>query len=231
MKTIHYVAMGLLGLLTINAWTSPATVKTVSINKETAATIINIKYPQGFKNKSIDQAVIKLVDNAQQSFAKPDPSAEKLPNDLPGKNSLNIDYKIMYQDKKAVSIFFSLSMFTRGAAHPANSIEILNFIDGKPVSLSDLFKPDSSYLTKIADHARTVLQKRDLNSDKTWLNDGTKAVASNYKNWYFTPFGISIVFDTYQVAAYVYGPQTVEISKAQFKSWLRPSVAAMVWSS
>lgn len=230
MKTIPYLVAGLLSVLAVNIWASAATVKTVSIQKETATAIINIKYPQGFSHPSINQAVLTLIDDARQSFGKPDPTQADLPKDLPGKNGLNIDYKIMYQDHQAVSIFFSFSIYNRGAAHPANTVQVLNFIDGKPVSMGDLFKEGAPYLKTIAAYCHDILKKKHL-SDEKWLNDGTQAIAKNYKNWYFTPFGLSIVFDTYQVAPYVSGPQTVQVPKAQFKTWLRPAAASKIWSN
>lgn len=229
MKTIRYLALGLLSLFLVTLWASPATIKTVSIQQETPTAIINIKYPQGFSHPSINKAVLKLINDARESFGKPDPTQADLPKDLPGKNSLNIDYKIMYQEKKAVSIFFSFSLYSRGAAHPANTVKIVNFLDGKPVLMGDLFKANTPYLTTIASYCHTILQKKQL-SDEKWLNDGTQAVAKNYQNWYFTPFGVAVVFDTYQVAPYVSGPQTVQVPRTQFNTWLRPPVVAKVWS-
>lgn len=202
--------------------------KTVEIKKETAEMDLQIKYPQGFADKSIDTAVLTLIEALQK--ADTPKNEAKLPADVPGKNSLYIDYKTQFQNKQALSLVFSISTYSRGAAHPANQVKSLNFLKGLVVNLEQLFKPNSDYLTKIAALSRESIMKKKI-SDKDWVTKGTQPTTENYKNWFFTKNGLAIVFDTYQVAAYVYGPQTVEISKVELKNFLRPEVVNAVWGN
>lgn len=230
MKKLLMILTGLFCLISNDVWSALMAPRTVIIKTETATDIIDIKYPQGFADKQIDAAVSELISQAQKSFEKPDPDLADLPADIPGKNGLNIAYQLMFQNKRALSLLFNLSAYARGAAHPANSVQTLNFIDGKPVSLADLFKKDTGYLAKIAEFSLKVLQKKNI-SDAEWLNKGTSATAINYKNWYFNQKGIAIVFDTYQVAAYVYGPQTVTIPRSVIQDFIRPDIAKTLWGN
>jgi len=202
---------------------------TVVIKKESADFALDIKYPQGFSDKQIDTTVKALIDETLKT-SENDNVIDDSPSDAPGKNGLYINFKQMYQNKQALSLLFDISTFAKGAAHPNNSVHSLNFVKGNQVTLEQLFKPQTPYLSKIADFSRTELLKNN-DFDKKWLNDGTEATAENYKNWYFTKDGLAIVFDTYQVAAYVYGPQTITIPHKLLKDMLQPDIESAVWGN
>lgn len=208
-----------------------ATLKTVTIKNENAKQVIDIQYPQGFANPQINATIEHRIQAIRQSFEKPDQDAQNLPADVPGKDGLTITYKVAFENKQAVSVLFSISAYRRGAAHPNNTVQTLNFINGKPVSLADLFKENTSALQKMADYSHEAIKKKAINEDEQWLKEGTKAVADNYKNWYFNSKGISIVFDPYQVAAYVYGPQTVTIPQVVVQDAMRSDVTKAVWGN
>lgn len=212
--------------LSINTvWASAP--QTVTIKKETDSFDLDLKYPQGFADKNIDSIVKAFIDETQKADANPD--ANDVPN-APGKNSLYIDYKIEFQNKHAVSLLFNVAVYNRGAAHPNNTVRTFNFIDGKEITLDELFKPETNYLSKLAELSRPAILKKKI-SDENWVTTGTKPTKENYRNWHFAADGLAIVFDTYQVAAYVYGPQTITISKSKLTTWLQPSVAKAVWGS
>lgn len=203
--------------------------KTVAINKDTPDLVLDVKYPQGFEDKNIDVAIESFINEAQKNYMpEPDPN---LPADVPGKNGLYIDYENKFQQNKALSLMFMISANTRGTAHPSNMIRSLNFVDGKPVKLEQLFKPDSNYLVSLAAYCKKALSKESKDKfDDSELATGTKPSEENYNNWYFTTDGLAIVFDTYQVAAYVYGPQTVKIPRVELKN-LRPEMAKAIWGN
>ncbi|RMX22057.1 DUF3298/DUF4163 domain-containing protein [Legionella jordanis] len=201
--------------------------KTVAVKKETNTFDLDLKYPQGFANETIDETVKKFINETQQADANPDANEDV---NAPGKNSLYVDYKIKFQNKNAVSLLFTVSVNHRGAAHPNNSVKTFNFLNGQEISLSDLFKSDSNYLKKISTLSRAELIKKKI-SDDNWIISGTSPKEDNYRNWYFTEKGLTIVFDTYQVAAYVYGPQEIEIAKSTLIHLLRPEIAKLVWGN
>ncbi|KTD13367.1 DUF3298 and DUF4163 domain-containing protein [Legionella jamestowniensis] len=225
MKKLLGGLMLVVALATNLTWAeSPTTVK---IKKENATFDLDIKYPQGFANKNIDKTVKNFIDETQRADFNPDTDEA---SDAPGKNSLYIDYKLEFQNQNAVSLLFTISVNNRGAAHPNNSIKTFNFIDGKEVTLADLFKSDTNYLPEIAKFSRMTLLEKKI-SDEEWVAKGTEPTEENYRNWHFVKDGVAIVFDTYQVAAYVYGPQTVIISKSKLANWLRPEVAKALWGN
>ncbi|QRN04390.1 DUF3298 domain-containing protein [Legionella sp. MW5194] len=207
------------------------TLKAVTIKNENAKQVIDIQYPQGFANPQINQTIEHLIQSIRQSFDKADPDAQNLPADVPGKDGLTITYKVMFDNQQAVSVLFNVSAYRRGAAHPNNTAQTLNFINGKPVTVAELFKDNTNALQKMADFSYEAIKKKAINDDEQWLREGTKATAENYKNWYFSSKGISIVFDPYQVAAYVYGPQTVTIPRAVIQDALRSDVIKAVWGN
>lgn len=229
MNKMILTLIGMAYLFANSLWAATAP-KTIVINTDTAVESVNIKYPQGFADKQIDKAVAALIEKDKAAFAKPNPAQDNLPPGAPGKHGLYIDYKIMFQNKRALSLLFSQSVNERGAAHPNNTVQTLNFIDAKEVHLNDLFKENSNYLAKISQYALTALQKKSI-SDEQWLKNGTKATMDNYKNWYFTSKGLVIVFDTYQVAAYVYGPQKVIIPQSVIKEALHDDVVQALWGN
>ncbi|ASQ45298.1 DUF3298 and DUF4163 domain-containing protein [Legionella clemsonensis] len=198
---------------------------TVTIKKETPTFDLDIKYPQGFANRNIDKVIKAFIDETQQADSNPDASTAS----TSGKNSLYIDYKLPFQNEKAVSLLFTVSVYS-GGAHPNNTVKTFNFIEGQEITLADVFKPESPYLSQIAKVSRAAILEKKL-SDEKWVITGTEPTADNYRNWNFTKDGIAIVFDTYQVAAYVYGPQTVEIPRSKLANWLRPEIAKVLWGT
>lgn len=203
-------------------------VNPTSIKKETSAYIIDVKYPQGFKDPRINAAVQDFIEKTKKSFFKEIADDTDIPADAPGKTGLNVTYSLPYKTKNALSVSFNISIYHRGAAHPSNTVAVLNFINGRQVQLSDLFRPEVNYLKPIASFCSKKITEKNF-SDTKWIAEGTNPVAKNYKIWAFSAKGINIIFDTYQVAAYVYGPQTVKIPLSQISSLLKPEIMHSVW--
>lgn len=205
-------------------------VNPMSIKKETPEYIIDIKYPQGFKSTQIDQAVKQYIDNIQKSFMNELSEDADTPADAPGKTGLNVTYEIPYSSENALSVRFNVSIYHRGAAHPLNTVVVDSFVKGQQVTLNDLFLSGSNYLQPIAELSKKAITAKKI-SDKKWIAEGTKASAENYATWYFTEKGINFIFNTYQVAAYVYGEQTVVIPFSSISTLVKPEFAKAVWGN
>jgi Protein of unknown function (DUF3298) len=219
MKRSVFTLMGLCFSLG-TAWALPKTV----VIKETSANLDQvIKYPQDFAAKNIDKLVRERINAVRNSSL-----LGQGPTYVPGKNTLHIDYKTEFQARNALSLLFFVSTYSPGAAHPNNRVITLNFLNNQQVSLEQLFKANSDYLTPIAKFSQAAIAKKKI-SKQDWLAKGTKPTQENYKNWFFSKNGLTIVFDTYQVAPYVYGPQMVEIPKASLAKLFRPEVINSVW--
>lgn len=229
-KPINYVLKtGLTLGLILNSFLAQAINPTV-IKKETANYILDIKYPQGFKSPTINTAIKDFIASTQKSFMNDLSQDADTPADAPGKTSLNITYAIPYKTKNAVSVRFNVSIFHRGAAHPANTVVVENFVNGQEVQLADLFISGADYLKPIADLAKKKITEKNI-SDENWINDGTKPTPKNYSVWNFTNNGIAIIFNNYQVAAYVYGEQTVNIPLSLISKLVKPELLKTVWGN
>lgn len=207
-----------------------AKIATVTIEKETSSYVMDIKYPQGFVPDSINSAIKQYITQTEKSFLKELSEDEDTPDSLPGKTGINVTFSIPYNTHNAVSVRFDVSIFHKGAAHPLNTVTVHNFIQGKKVELNDLFLTNTTYLNSIAQFCKQVISKKK-SFDANWIAEGTKPTRDNYSTWYFTSKGIAIVFDTYQVAAYVYGPQTVTVPLSIISSLLKPELRKSLWGN
>lgn len=221
MKKSIFAAILLITCLFNFTWAAAA--KTVVSKEEGINFTTQIKYPQGYKEKSINETVKAFITAAQAKFTK------NLTSTGPGKNSLTIDYSTKFANKNVVSLLFRISAYHRGAAHPDNQVRTLTFLKGEEIGLDELFKVDSDYLQQLATLSYAELATQKNLDDKNLLLSGTKANPQNYRNWYFTPQGIAIVFDSSKVAPNVAGPQKVFIAKEKLANSLRPRVAELVW--
>lgn len=201
----------------------------VVIKKETANYILNIKYPQGFQSAEVNSTIKDFIETTQKGFMNELSQDADTPADAPGKTGLNIVYSIPYKSKNALSVRFDVSVYHRGAAHPSNTVVVENFIAGHPVQLADLFVDGADYLKPIAAFSKQAITAKKI-SDEKWISEGTESTARNYQVWAFNKKGISILFNSYQVAAYVYGPQTVVIPLATLSSLIKPKLSETVWS-
>ena len=140
-----------------------------------------------------------------------------------GTNTVEISYNITHADDEIVSVWFGNYFYT-GGVHPNSYSFTLNFDlkTGRALKLADLFKPNSNYLKIISDYSIQQLKpKISEMSDDEWIENGAGAKAENYKSWNLTRKGITVTFDSYQVAAYAAGPQEVVVPFAVVKNILR----------
>ncbi len=206
---------------------SNADIKTAVIKHESLCDDTHIKYPQGFAhahiNKMIKAYILTLNQTQKARILACKNSQSKL------KPSLYAEYEITYQTPRALSVVFHLSRFQTNAAHPNNTVHTLNFIDDKQVQLADLMTSPSQTLRIIAPYCQQKLLKND-DFDQAWVKKGTASLPKNYTNWTFDDNGLAILFDTYQVAAYVFGPQTVVVPYTTLNPYLKNSVKKRVWN-
>jgi len=202
--------------------------QTSTVHQETKDYLIDIKYPQGFASTKTNILIKERIKQIKKDFFEDMAKPEELPAGLHGKNSLYIKYEIPFKNASALSIVFTVSVYYTGAAHPNNYRVTMNFLKDKPVFLSDLFKNNTPYLKQIVQYSRTKLSSLSY-VDPKWLKSGTEMKPDNYKAWYFQKNGLAIIFDTYQVAAYVYGPQIVVIPFSELSPLYKTHVLKLVW--
>src|SRR5436853_1990533 len=143
-------------------------------------------------------------------------------------STLDSDYEIRLAADDLISIEFSESAYSRGAAHPNSYTTVLNYdvLDGKKLALADLFNAKSNYLKAISDYCVKDLKQQGKKKKDSMLTDdmiqsGASARADNFKSWTIAKQGLWITFDPYQVAAYAAGPQQVLVPYSALKDLIK----------
>lgn len=145
-------------------------------------------------------------------------------------SDISIDYTVALAKDDLISIGFNISSYYAGAAHPNSSAEVVNYDlkNGKQLKLADLFQPGAKYVQAIAAFCvkdLTALARKqgaDGMLDEQWIQRGAGPDVKNYQNWTITRKGLGITFDTYQVAPYAAGPQTVAVPYTALKDIIKP---------
>jgi len=183
---------------------------------------IKITYPF-FKSRSLTDNTLNRVANGMLS-RRVRIFKQHTPQTVAGFTSaLDIHYSIpFFKPGKFVSLQFKQYQYTAGAAHPNTTTFVINydFAKARTVTFGDIFKDPIVALRDISNYSIQQLKKRNLGDDN-FLNAGARPRFDNYKNWNFTPGGLLITFDPYQVAAYVYGPQVVVVPYALLRDHLQ----------
>lgn len=145
-------------------------------------------------------------------------------------NTVDIEYKILLNTEHFVSVRFESDYYYYGAAHPDTLFTsvVFDLDHQRTVKLSDLFNPNLDYLDllskMLSDSLTNKLLKNDESGNANLIRQqiitGTAAIDSNFQIWNLTEKGILWTFPPYQVAAYVYGPQEVEIPYDKLKPYV-----------
>jgi hypothetical protein len=203
---------------------------------------IEVEYPQltgsvdpNFEkfNQSV-RALInrKIADFKKEMAPSPEDTAALDTPGVPADESLgsdiNIGYAVTLAKDDLISIEFTVSSYSAGAAHPNSYTEVVNFDlkNGKPLKLADLFLPGSKYLQAISTNSIQELKKlthgADAMLDDDWIQKGAAPELTNYDNWTITRKGLGITFDPYQVGPYAAGPQHVLVPYSALKDIIKP---------
>ncbi len=170
------------------------------------------------KNFNVEMRAV--VDDAIATFK------ENLAGLVPTPNStvstFEMHYSVVSPPGNVISVRFSIQTYYSGAAHPGDSSSTATYDleAGKDVSMSDLFLPNTDYLTPISKYCIAQLSTRDIGFQGFEL--GATATPQNYRNWNVTADGLMITFDEYQVAPYAAGPQTVTVPYSELASLINP---------
>jgi hypothetical protein len=157
----------------------------------------------------------KVVDETarEEAAAKQDAKSSLPPN------SLSVSYEVTAANKDFISVLFSFHEYL-GGAHPNTITESFNYDLNRnaPVSLADLFTPNSNYLKVISDYAIKELKKLDTVSG---VENGAGPKIGNFHSWNITPTGLKITFDPYQVGPYAAGAHEVLVPYSVLKPIIR----------
>jgi hypothetical protein len=165
-----------------------------------------------------DVAAFKTAETVETG-EESDP--DSVPGDEAGESGLDVWYDIRYASDDLISVQFTESAYSRGAAHPNSSTQVLNFDvkSGKKLGLADLFNLKSNYLSVISVHCIKAL--KDKGKDDDMVQSGASPRSDNYRAWSITKKGLWITFDPYQVASYAEGPQYVLVPYSTLKHLIK----------
>ncbi|HKT42988.1 MAG TPA: DUF3298 domain-containing protein [Rhodanobacteraceae bacterium] len=200
--------------------------------------------------KPLSEAMRTTADNAKRDFVQALPDPTTLPEFANRQFELLLDFKVAAQTPAFISVRESGSSDT-GGAHP-NPVQATFVFDrkaGKLIALDDLFADPDAARKALANFAHDTLLKK-LMADapkpgegspealREWksnmlqmLDGGTKPTTVNYSvfvvqagaNPNAPSPGLTLIFPPYQVAAYVYGTQTVDVPASTFAKFLKPA--------
>lgn len=207
--------------------------KTIHEENKSLLYVIDASYPELVGNTSVNTEkfntfILKIVNQEISQFKKfvQEDSAhiQTLPDSVKH-NTFHVDYDIDIVnpgDQALISVRFSTEGYQAGRAHPYHFKQVLNYdlSNGKVLTLNEIFKPNTRYLDFFAKYSRRILNAKL--KDKFMIEEGTKPIAKNYKNWNLESDSIVITFDEYQVAPYYYGPQEVEIPLKELAKMISP---------
>jgi hypothetical protein len=145
-------------------------------------------------------------------------------------SDITIGYTVVLAKDDLISVEFSVSSYSAGAAHPNSYSDVLNFDlkNGKTLKLADLFLPGSKYLQTISTYCVQALEKQAKEEgangmlDETWIQRGAGPGLKNYNSWTISKKGIEVTFDPYLIAAYAAGPQHVSVPYSALKGIIKP---------
>lgn len=188
---------------------------------------INVEYPK-FDNEKVSAKILDFINAEIAEF--------KINNDISKmsqadkdfifqnkvKYTFNTEYKV-YEADTISSVVFDISDYT-GGAHGGLVVKSLNFDQsGETLSIGDLFKSESQYLTKLSQLSKDKL-KEAVGENGTWIADGTKPVTDNFRTFYIKGSSLYIIFQPYQVAPWVNGTPEINISKDELGDILNSNI-------
>lgn len=186
---------------------------------------------------------------AKREFVQSLPDPKQFPEFANRQMQLLIDFKVAARTHDFVSVR-ETGMQDTGGAHPIpiDTTIIYAVQAHRTVGPDDLFAKPGVARKALAAYARAALRKKIMaqapkpgegspEAIKEWktnarkmIDDGTQPTTQNFANFIVragdgesdpSP-GLTLIFPPYQVAAYVYGTQTIEVPDSVFTQYLKP---------
>lgn len=170
---------------------------------------------------NFNQAVAALVADQIAGFKKN--LIDWTPSPVTNLSTLFQSYELISPVGNVISLQIKIEYYMAGAAHPGHQTFSFNYDleKGREITFDQLFLPNANVLPTISDYCKAELGKRDIGFDG--FTTGADPIAENYTVWNISADGLVILFNEYQVAPYVAGPQTVVIPRGVLGTAIDPS--------
>ncbi|MDH8677984.1 polysaccharide deacetylase family protein [Fusibacter bizertensis] len=184
-----------------------------SVIEEEDYQIIAVHFPVTGYNK-VDNALNAFASNRIELF-KQETADTYLSNEENWPFELQIEYEIVYETSRHLSLLFKETKYL-GGAQSLSTIYTFNFNleQGRELALKDLFKGSSAYLEILSQFVfDQLINENALNIalDEDWVVKGSSPLESNFKHFLFTNDGIIILFEKYQIGPAFIGEPRLEI--------------------
>ena len=172
--------------------------------------------------KTFNDEMIAVVKSAVDDYRQKMSSFGPAP--IQTQSTFDLKYEQTAPIGNILSIQFTMEGYVAGMAHPYHEIRTVNFDleKGKDIMMSAHFTANSDYLKTIADYCVAELSKRDIGFTDMF-KQGADPTPDNYQEWNITSNSLVIIFNEYQVAPYVSGPQTVTVPYSELKRLIDPN--------
>jgi hypothetical protein len=178
-------------------------------------------------NAAVSQIVDKRIENFKDQFnAQVTDTRESRkktpPTTFPG--YLTGRYTASVLRNGIVTVLLQWTEYVPPAAHPGHGMASVNYDTRtrRVLALSDLFRPDANYVSRLSELAIASLSRREYAVSEMVFR-GAGPVADNFKVFTLTDSSLVLHFPTYQVAPGAAGPQEVEIPLDALAPLLRRS--------
>jgi Protein of unknown function (DUF3298)/Deacetylase PdaC len=145
--------------------------------------------------------------------------------DAPGGWSLERTVKIVHQTPRVVSLEAAESVFL-GGAHPNSTVLYASFdpATGRRIALADLFLPTAGErLREVAE--RRFREAREIPPDRDLAEEGFEFEGGSFDlndNFALLEEGLVFYYNPYEIAAYVFGPTEVKLTREDLAGLVRP---------
>lgn len=204
-----------------------------------------ISYPQFFGHTSdvtsLNEAILRKAQKQLIEFkAKIEPADRlealsykiKMPLNLKS-NFILIRFEVPYYNQHIVSVRFETNSYYFGSAHPNSNFLVLNYDlnQKKELQMRDIFNSQVNYIEFLSKSSVGLLidkmKKQHISVEEDdylaqQIKEGTLPNEENFQFWNFSSKGLLVSFPPYQVAAYVYGPQEIEIPYTKLTQIIKP---------
>ena len=211
--------------------------KTIRDSSKEKRYSIDAEYPEiqgDMRFDGFNREARNLVTRDVGAFKAGEASDESTEDTTPTENlnsTLDVRYEVRYATDNLISVEFTESSYSRGAAHGNSLTTVLNYDvkNNRKLALSDLFSA-KNYLSAIANYCMKDLRDRaksdsDSMIDEEMMKSGASPHADNYRGVAITKKGLWVTFDPYQVAPYAAGPQYVLVPYSALKDIIKPDAA------
>lgn len=216
---------------------------------DTAQLSIDINLPSLPADADVLADTLRQVsDHAKREFPKMLPDPKEFPEYADRQFSMELNFRVVAESQRFISVQES-GYQDAGGAHPipVSATYVFDRKAGEMIPLAALFDNTDAALKALSAYARekltlSLLKQTPADDQMTpeikqeWqqmtrqmLEQGTEPTLANFGNYTIqkgenplaTSPGIRLVFSPYQVAAYVYGTQTVDVPAKVFATFLK----------